>query len=103
MCGSFWHMCFWTKLGFVSFAKRRLGQFGFRPFPAPLSVQLTPYRRLGLTIHSLFRAPDHDLAHVDLAPGKSLEGLLQGRRIKRNDFGDFGLELPFLGPSNGLL
>ena len=66
-------------------------------------MQLTPYRWLGLTIHSLFGAPHNDLAHVDLAPRKSLEGLLQGRRIERNDFADFGLELPFLRPSNGLL
>jgi hypothetical protein len=35
-------------------------------------------------MNSLFRAPDNDLADVDLAPGKGLEGLLQGHRTERN-------------------
>jgi len=62
---------------------------------------MTPYR-LPQTIDFLLRAPDNDFARVDLAPRKTVEGLLQGYGIKRNDLGDLGLEFPLLSPANGL-
>ena len=99
--------------------RRSLGQFWFRHFlmnfsgcgtvtensrfgKGPNSEEITPYRRLLQTIDFLLRTPDNDFARVDLAPGKTVEGLLQGYWIKRNDLGDLGLELPLLGPANGL-
>ena len=68
------------------------------PFQRPASEG-----RLRNTHFLLTQSTNNNLPHVDLAPGKSFKGLLQGHRIKRNDAGDFSLELPFLRPSDGLL